>query len=247
VVYKTSSFSEDQKVSIIIPAFNEEKNIQKILVMLSEISDLLPSLEIIVIDDGSTDNTVEQVENFSSDIKLLKHNKNVGKGAALVTGFAAASGDVIVVQDADVEYSPFDIPKLVKPILNGDADVVFGSRFNGYPKGMKIGNYLGNRLISLTTRLLYGLPITDVMTGHKVFSQKVIKSMDLSEKGFKIEPEIAAEVFYGRWRFTEIPISYNRRKDGKSKFRFLRDGLTCAWRLLRARLYSETIYTQKNG
>jgi glycosyltransferase involved in cell wall biosynthesis len=234
------------KVSVIVPAYNEEKNIPEILKMLVEVAKDLPSIEIIVIDDGSTDGTVNQVERFSSDIKLVKHTKNIGKGAALVTGFAEASGDVVVVQDADLEYSPYDIPKLVKPILSGEADVVFGSRFKGNPKGMKLGNYLGNKLISTTTRLLYGLPITDVMTGHKVFSKKVIDSMDLTEDGFKIEPEIAAEVFYGGWRYAEVPISYNRRLVGKSKFRFLRDGINCAWRLIRARIYKETIYSPKH-
>jgi glycosyltransferase involved in cell wall biosynthesis len=223
------------KVSVIVPAYNEEKNIPEILKMLVEVAKDLPSIEIIVIDDGSTDGTVNQVERFSSDIKLVKHTKNIGKGAALVTGFAEASGDVVVVQDADLEYSPYDIPKLVKPILSGEADVVFGSRFKGNPKGMKLGNYLGNKLISTTTRLLYGLPITDVMTGHKVFSKKVIDSMDLTEDGFKIEPEIAAEVFYGGWRYAEVPISYN-----------LRDGINCAWRLIRARIYKETIYSPKH-
>ena len=241
-----SQFAPRQlKVSVIIPAYNEEKDISKILNMLIEVSKDLPCMEIIVIDDGSTDDTVNQVKKFSSGIKLVKHEKNVGKGAALVTGFAEATGDVVVVQDADLEYSPYDIPQLVKPILSGEADVVFGTRFKGYPKGMKLGNFLGNKLISTTTRLLYGLPITDVMTGHKVFAKKVIDSMDLTEDGFKIEPEIAAEVYYGGWRYAEVPISYNRRINGQSKFRFLRDGVTCAWRLLRARIYKETIYSLK--
>lgn len=233
------------KVSVIVPAFNEEKNISRILNMLIEVSKDMPSMEIIVIDDGSTDGTVNQVERYSSSIKLVQHEKNVGKGAALVTGFAEASGDVVVVQDADLEYSPYDIPQLVKPILSGEADVVFGSRFKCYPEGMRLGNYLGNILISTTTRLLYGIPITDVMTGHKVFSKQVIDSMDLTEDGFKIEPEIAAEVFYGRWRYKEVPISYSRRRNGVSKFKFLRDGVTCAWRLVRARIYKETIYSPK--
>jgi len=235
------------KVSVIVPAYNEEKNIPEILKMLIKVAEDLPSMEIIVIDDGSTDGTVKEVERFSSNIRLVKHDKNIGKGAALVTGFAEANGDVVVVQDADLEYSPYDIPRLVKPILSGEVDVVFGSRFKGYPKGMRLGNYLGNKLISKTTRLLYGLPITDVMTGYKVFSKQVIDSMDLTEDGFNIEPEITAEVFYGGWRYAEVPISYNRRIVGKSNFRFLRDGMNCAWRLVRARIYNETIYTSKKA
>jgi len=233
------------KVSIIVPAYNEEENITKILRMLMDVEQVLPSMEIIVIDDGSTDGTLEEVAKFSSRVKLLKHEKNFGKGAALATGFDEATGEVVVVQDADLEYSPYDIPRLVKPILSGEADVVFGSRFKGSRNGMRFTNYVGNKLLSASTQFLYGMPITDVMTGHKVFAKRVIKSMDLTEDGFKIEPEIAAEVFRGGWRYAEVPIAYNRRTVGKSKFRFLRDGVTCFWRLMRARIYGKTIYSPK--
>jgi len=233
------------KVSIIVPAYNEEENITQILRMLMDVEQVLPSMEIIVIDDGSTDGTLEEVAKFSSRVKLLKHEKNFGKGAALATGFDEATGEVVVVQDADLEYSPYDIPRLVKPILGGEADVVFGSRFKGSRNGMRFTNYVGNKLLSASTQFLYGMPITDVMTGHKVFAKRVIKSMDLTEDGFKIEPEIAAEVFRGGWRYAEVPIAYNRRTVGKSKFRFLRDGVTCFWRLMRARIYGKTIYSPK--
>jgi glycosyltransferase involved in cell wall biosynthesis len=176
---------------------------------------------------------------------LLKHENNRGKGAALATGFDEATGDVVVVQDADLEYSPYDIPRLVKPILSGEADVVFGSRFKGTRDGMKFPNYVGNKLISLTTKLLYGEPITDVMTGHKVFAKRVIKSIDLTEDGFNIEPEIAAEVFHGGWRYLEVPITYTRRKYGKSKFRVFKHGFKCLWKLFLARTHRRTIYSSK--
>ena len=234
------------KVSIIVPAYNEEENITKILRMLMDVEQVLPSMEIIVIDDGSTDGTPEEVAKFSSRVRLVKHEKNCGKGAALATGFEEATGEVVVVQDADLEYSPYDIPKLVKPILGGEADVVFGSRFKGSRNGMKFTNYVGNKLLSASTQLLYGTPITDVMTGHKIFARRVIESMNLKEDGFKIEPEIAAEVSRGGWRYAEVPITYIRRKCGKSKFRFYEDGLKCFWRLLRARIYKRTIYTPNN-
>jgi glycosyltransferase involved in cell wall biosynthesis len=227
-----------------VPAYNEENNIKEILRMLMDVEQVLPSLEVIVIDDGSTDGTVDEIAKFSR-VKLLKHEKNRGKGAALTTGFDYASGDVVVVQDADLEYSPYDIPRLVKPILGGEADVVFGSRFKGSREGMKFPNYIGNKLLSLSTKLLYRAPITDVMTGHKVFAKRVISSMDLTEDGFKIEPEIAAEVFHGGWRYAEVPIMYTRRTRGKSKFKFLRDGVKCFWRLVRARAYGRTLYTPK--
>lgn len=233
------------RVSVIVPAYNEEQNIKEILRMLMDVEQVLPSMEIIVIDDGSTDGTVEEVGKFVSRVKLVKHEKNIGKGAALATGFNEATGDVVVVQDADLEYSPYDIPKLVKPILAGEADVVFGSRFKGTRDGMKFPNYVGNKLLSLTTKLLFGMPMTDVMTGHKVFSKQVIDSMSLLEDGFKIEPEIAAEVFRGGWRYAEVPIMYIRRRSGASKFRFLEDGVKCFWRLMLARVYRRTLYTPR--
>ncbi len=240
---KPDTVGEGVKVSVIVPAYNEEENIREILRMLMDVEQVLPSMEVIVIDDGSTDGTVEEVAKFSSRVKLIEHENNQGKGAALATGFDEASGEVVVVQDADLEYSPYDIPRLVKPILSGEADVVFGSRFKGTRKGMKFMNYVGNKLLSLTTKLLYGEPITDVMTGHKVFAKRVIKSMDLTEDGFKIEPEIAAEVFQGGWRYAEVPIMYTRRKMGKTKFRFLRDGMKCFWRLMQARAYKKILYS----
>ena len=236
---------ERVKVSIIVPAYNEEQNIREILRMLMDVEQVLPSMEVIVIDDGSTDGTVEEVAKFSSRVRLIKHEKNFGKGAALATGFDEATGEVVVVQDADLEYSPYDIPRLVKPILGGEADVVFGSRFKGTHEGMRFTNYVGNKLLSLTTKLLYGSPITDVMTGHKVFAKRVINSMDLTEDGFKIEPEIAAEVFHGGWRYAEVPIMYTRRRHGVSKFRFFKDGVRCFWRLVLARAYGKTLYSPK--
>lgn len=242
---KPNSTDRDVKVSVIVPAYNEEKNIKQILRMLMDVEQVLPSLEVIVIDDGSTDGTLDEVAKFSSRVKLLKHEKNRGKGAALATGFDEATGEVVVVQDADLEYSPYDIPRLVKPILSGEADVVFGSRFKGTRDGMKFPNYVGNKLLSLTTKLLFGEVITDVMTGHKVFAKRVIKSMDLTEDGFRIEPEIAAEVFQGGWKYAEVPITYTRRKHGKSKFRFFKHGVKCFSKLVKARVYKRTLYTPK--
>lgn len=242
---KPNIAGEGGKVSVIVPAYNEEQNIKEILRMLMDVEQSLPSMEVIVIDDGSTDGTLEEVAKFSSRVKVLKHGNNRGKGAALATGFDEATGDVVVVQDADLEYSPYDIPRLVKPILSGEADVVFGSRFKGTRDGMKFMNYVGNKLLSLTTMLLYGESITDVMTGHKVFAKRVIKSIDLTEDGFKIEPEIAAEVFQDGWRYAEVPIAYTRRRYGKSKFRFFKHGVTCFSKLVKARAYKRTLYTPK--
>jgi len=228
----TEDPSHAVKISVVIPTYNEEESVGEVLRKLLQIESLLPSMEIIVVDDGSTDRTAEEVAKFPS-VKYVRHEKNVGKGAALRTGFKAATGNIFVIQDADLEYFPSDIPKLIEPILSGRADVVYGSRFKGKIEGMSFSHYLGNKILSLTTRLLYRAPVTDIMTGHKCFSKQVFKSMNLKENGFNIEAEIVAEILEGGWRFTEVPITYSCRKRGFSKIRYI-DGIKCLWVLARA-------------
>ena len=210
-------------VSVIVPAYNEEGTIAKVINELLVVKTKIHSLEIIVVDDGSTDATVQRVFEFLS-IKLIRQSKNMGKGAALRTGFEAARGKVILVQDADMEYSPSDIPNLVKHILSGEADVVYGSRFACKPYGMSYSHFFGNILLSKTASLLYGQKITDLMTGYKAFSRNILRGLHLTENGFSIETELTSQVLQSGCRYREVPICYSYRSHGVSKIGPL-DGL----------------------
>lgn len=218
------------KISVIVPAYNEEESIGKVLRSLVKLRNALPMMEIIVVDDGSTDRTAEEVAAFPV-VKYVRHKKNQGKGASLFTGFKTATGDIFVIQDSDLEYSPSDIPKLIEPILNGRADVVYGSRFKGECYGMNLMHHIGNRVLSITTRLLYRVSITDVMTGHKCFSRRVLEFLDLKENRFKIEVEVTAKVLKNGWRFVEVPITYSKRRFGKAKIGFT-DGISSMIKLV---------------
>lgn len=220
------------KVSIIVPAYNEEDTIEAVLSRLLNVCRNLPSSEIIVIDDGSTDGTAERVERFSS-VRLVRQ-KNQGKGAALRTGLRVSTGDIIVIQDADMEYYPEDIPRLIEPILKEKADAVYGSRFKGNMDGMSFSHYIGNRLISLSTKLLFGVSVTDVMTGHKAFRRKIFNPTPIKENGFTVEIEITAWILKNHWRLIEIPIAYSYRKHGVAKINYA-DGLRCLLKAVRER------------
>jgi glycosyltransferase involved in cell wall biosynthesis len=220
------------KVSIIVPAYNEENTIETVLSRLLKVCQNLPSSEIIVIDDGSTDDTAERVERFSS-VGLVRQ-KNQGKGAALRTGLRVSKGDIIVIQDADMEYHPEDIPRLIEPILKEKADAVYGSRFKGNTDGMSFSHYIGNRIISLSTRILFGVSVTDVMTGHKAFHRKIFNPIPIKEKGFTVEIEITARILRNNWRLIEIPIAYSYRKHGVAKINYA-DGLRSLLKVIRER------------
>ena len=210
-------------ISVVVPVYNEEKSVGAVLKMLSEVDWGLNRVEVIVVDDGSTDNSADEITAFPF-VKYVRHTKNSGKGAALKTGFQHATGRIVVIQDADMEYSPEAIPELVKPILSGSADVVFGSRFIGKREGMGLSHYMGNKLLSLAARLLFNVPITDIMTGSKAFSHDVINSFELNEDGFGVEVEMTSKCLQNGWRYAEIPIRYSYRIEGCSKIRFS-DGL----------------------
>jgi glycosyltransferase involved in cell wall biosynthesis len=222
-------------VSVIVPVYNEQETISSVLRELLKLDSEIPSIETIVIDDGSTDGTQNEIARFPS-VRYIRHERNLGKGRALRTGFAAAKGKVIAIQDADLEYQPKQIPSLVGPICSGHVDAVFGSRFIGKRNGMSFSHTVGNIMLSKITSLLFRTNITDVMTGHKAFSSRILNSVNLKERGFGIEVELTAKILKDGCRILEVPIEYSYRTRGVTKIRY-RDGLKCLLKLLRIALF----------
>jgi glycosyltransferase involved in cell wall biosynthesis len=222
-------------ISVIVPAYNEKGTIAETLNRLTQLQNEMKNLEIIVVDDGSEDNTAMQAANFPN-VKCIKHEVNLGKGAALNTGIKKSCGEIIVIQDADLEYFPEKIPELIMPIMKEDCDIVYGTRlFNGIPAGMSLSHYIGNRVLSFLAALIYGVKMTDVMTGYKAFKRAVFDSFELENRGFGIEIELTAKSLGNGWKFTEIPLDYRYRRRGKSKIRY-KDGFDCLLQLITGRL-----------
>lgn len=240
------------KLSIIIPVFNEEKTILEVLKNVTEVN--IPNIkkEIIVVDDGSSDTTALVISSFESthsrneqisNLKVLKHKKNQGKGVAVRTGLEYATGEYIVIQDADLEYNPKDIVKLLDPIQKRNAVVVYGTRLRRLPNFKKderttrfLIHYLGNRFLSFLTSILYGQWVTDMETGYKIFPKKVGESLHLHAKSFDLEPEITAKLLKSGYKILEISIGTNPRgyKEGK-KLNTFKDGFKALWTLIKYR------------
>ena len=212
--------SSSPDVSIIIPAYREEKTITEVIQRVHKVSKSLGEVEVIVVDDGSTDSTGEKVAAFPF-VKYIRHERNMGKGAAIRTGIKNSRGKVVVIQDADLEYLPDCLPSLVKPISTGKIDIVYGSRFKGKPEGMSFSHFVGNFLLSFVARFMYNVQITDIMTGQKAFKRSVLDSIELKENGFGVEVELTCLSFNGGdQRFAEVPITYSYRKQGVSKIKY---------------------------
>jgi glycosyltransferase involved in cell wall biosynthesis len=223
------------KLSIVIPVYNEEATVEQIL---GRCRALPLDKEIVVVDDGSRDRTREILarEDGRGGVRVLYHEKNAGKGAAVRTGIAAATGDIVVIQDADLEYMPEEFPTLVKPIAEGWADVVYGSRFLGTHRVFKIVHYLGNKFLTYVTNVLYDTMLTDMETCYKAFRADVIKAVNLKSDRFNFEPEITAKVFkQKKLRVYEMPISYRGRDYDEGKKITWRDGFPALWALLKYR------------
>lgn len=234
------------KLSIIIPVFNEEKTIEVLYSKVAAVS--MPGIkkEIIIIDDGSTDKTrsvLKKLKQIHKEIIFITHDSNKGKGFAIQSGIKKASGDYCIIQDADLEYNPQEIPSLMAPIISGRSTVVYGTRLKRLPNFKRdertvlfFMHYLGNRMLSFLTSILYGHWITDMETCYKVIPTKVIKNMQLSASRFDFEPEITAKLLKNGYKIYEIPIVTNPRgyTEGK-KLHAVRDGIQAFWTLLRYR------------
>ncbi len=234
------------KLSIIIPVFNEEKTVSELLKRVKQLKINGVDNEIVVVDDGSKDNSVENIKNQiqnTKSIKLIIHESNMGKGAAVSTGIKNSTGDYIIIQDADLEYDPMQIKDLMEPILERKAKVVYGTRLNRLPNlkkdeknGLFLLHYFGNRFLSLITSILYGQWITDMETCYKLFPKKAVEKMKLSAKRFDFEPEITAKLLKGGYKILEVPISTKPRGYGEGKkLHTARDGSVALWTLFKYR------------
>jgi glycosyltransferase involved in cell wall biosynthesis len=234
------------KLSIIVPVYNERETVREILNQVRSIKLEVETdsgverleKEIIVVDDGSGDGTraVLAEEEKKGDLVLVLHGQNQGKGAAVRTGITRSTGDVVLIQDADLEYDPRDYPTLLRPILEGRVKVVYGSRFLGPRKAMLFWHMLGNKLLTLVTNVLYNAILSDMETCYKVLDGNLARSLHLRSDGWGIDPEITAKVLKRGHRIFEVPISYYGREYYEGKKISWRDGFTVLWTLLKYRV-----------
>jgi glycosyltransferase involved in cell wall biosynthesis len=235
------------KLSVVIPTYNEERTLVDVIEAVRSVDlsamDQPIEREIVVVDDGSSDGTSAQLQRYSDcpDVRVLQHSSNRGKGAALQTGFSSVTGDIVIIQDADLEYDPVEYPRLLEPIVSGRADVVYGSRLSGgRPQRVYLfWHMVGNRMLTLLTNLLFNSTLTDMETGYKVFRREVVDRMRLRENDFRIEPEMTAHVLKDPGlRVYEMPIAYYGRTYDEGKKITWRDGFGAITTLLRCRFLS---------
>ena len=224
----------DPLLSVVVPCYNERTTIEEIIRRVLAVP---IRTELIVVDDGSKDGTRDILTELSRalNFKLIFQPHNAGKGAALRRGFQEVTGDLVVIQDADLEYSPEEFPELIELIREGRADVVYGSRFLGRHRVFMFTHYIGNRIVTLLTNVLYNTMLTDMETCYKVMRTEVLRSFTLESDGFGIEPEMTAKIFKRGYRVYEVPITYDGRGYDEGKKITWRDGIVALWVLLKYR------------
>lgn len=228
------------KLSVIIPCYNEQKTIFEIVKKI-KLQDYIYT-EIIIVDDCSTDNSSEVLKNIKTsypEIKILKHEKNLGKGAAIQSGLKIVTGNVVLIQDADLEYDPSDYKMLLRPFYETDADVVYGTRFKGgnYVRLHFFWHYLANKILTTITNIVTNLNMSDMETGYKLFKTEIIKSLKLKENAFGIEPEITLKLAKKKTIFYEVPISYNGRSYEQGKKITLKDAFIAIFCIFKYRFF----------
>ncbi len=224
------------KLSVIMPVYNEFDTIREIV---RRVQDMKLADEIVIIDDGSEDGTRDILAEMDGKegIRIILHDRNQGKGAAVRTGLQAATGDIFPIQDADLEYDPRDYEKLLAPLHEGVADVVYGSRFMGAPHRVAMfWHMVANKLLTLMTNILYDTILTDMETGYKVFRREVVEGMELRANRFDFEPEFTAKILKRKFRIFEVPISFNPRDYSEGKKIGIRDAFEAVWALLKYRV-----------
>jgi len=224
-----------KKFSIVIPVYNEAAMINRVIESVQKKEMPGWKKEIIIVDDGSTDGTKEKLKKYMKDMEVILSEKNEGKGAALSKGFAKATGDVILIQDADSEYSPDDYDSLLKPFDNPRVTVVYGSRFLGSHLSTMYLYTMGNKFVTFLTNIIYNTNLTDMETGYKLFRREILNDIHLSAKRFDFEPEITAKVLRHGYQIYEVPISYFGRKFEEGKKLTWRDGIVAVWTLIKYR------------
>ena len=229
-----------RKLSVIVPVYNERNTVVEVLRRMRAVE--LPDgieREIIVVDDGSSDGTRDVLRQLGdSTVRVVMHEDNRGKGAAVRTGLALASGDYVLIQDADLEYDPDDWPRLIAPVIRGRARVVYGSRFTGERRNMLFLHWVGNRMLSLVTNVLYNTTLSDMETCYKLVDRTLLNDLGLRSDHFDIEPEITAKILKRGIRIYEVPISYTGREFDEGKKITWRDGFAALWTLVKYRFGS---------
>jgi glycosyltransferase involved in cell wall biosynthesis len=224
------------KLSVLIPVYNEAETIEKVVqaVLAVEIEGV--ETELVIVDDASRDATPEILGRMTDPrIRVFRQERNQGKGAAVRRALAEAQGDVCIIQDADLEYDPRDFPLLLDPILNKNADAVYGSRFLGSHRVFLYWHYMANKSLTWLTNLLYDTMLTDMETGYKAVRTGILRSMNLKSNTFDIEPEITAKLFRGKYKVFEVPISYNGRSYAEGKKITLKDAFVALWAIVKFR------------